>query len=408
MSDRAQCVCIFEDERWSRLLPLVATRPVCDLRLGTWTLRERALSVLSPASVALQCRAELAPAVQEDNPNLPVNRIPFERCLFVNGRVVADESLRPVMKERDDCVYRCGEDVAAARLSGHRLVKLAERLDTPLDESVWEGLPIEELEAKFVRYPWDLVAANPGQIARDFERISPGGKIPETVDTVNEKAVYLGPGCRVAPGVVLDAEEGPIILGPKVEIRANAVIRGPVAIGEGSLVQPLSMIDATTTGPVCKLGGEVRECILQGYSNKQHDGFLGHAYLGEWVNLGAATTNSDLKNNYSTVRVHVDEKQVDSGELFVGCFVGDHTKSAIGTLINTGSVFGVSCLLYGVGFLPKYVPSFTWLGHEGPVKYSLDKALDTARAAMGRRGVPLTPAREAVLRNIYETTRSHE
>lgn len=394
------------------MMPMAATRPVYDLRLGLWTLCERVVVALRPESLALQCRSELAKSVREDHRGATVNAAPSDRCLFVNGRVIADDSLRPILEDSDDCVYRCGEDVVAARVSGRRLEKLGERLDVPLDESVWEGLPALELEAGFIRYPWDLVADNPDRIVRDFDRWAPGRDagepIPDAVECVNTGAVHLGSGCRLAPGVVLDASEGPIVLGAKVEVRANAVIRGPAAIGTGSLVQPLAMIEATAIGPVCKLGGEIRQCILQGYANKQHSGFLGHAYLGEWVNLGAETTNSDLKNNYGAVRVHVDGKQMDSGELFVGCFVGDHTKSAIGSRINTGSVFGVSCLLFGTGFLPKFVPSFTWLGHEGPVKYSLGKALETARTVMGRRGVPLTSAKEAILRGIYEATKSHK
>ncbi len=412
MSDQAESLCIFEDERWSRLMPLTATRPMYGLRLGMWTLRERIVSTFNPDALALQCRDVLAASVREDERDAVVNTLASDRCLFVNGRIVADDALAAVLEGEDDCVYRSGDGVVAARVSGNRLEKIRERLDAPLDESVWEGLPSQKADARLIRYPWDLVTANPGQITRDFEQLTSrrgaGQAIPSGVGAVNKGAIHLGPECRVAPGVILDADAGPIVLGPGAEVRANAVIRGPAVIGRESLVQPLAMIEATTVGPVSRLGGEIRECILQGYDNKQHSGFLGHAYLGEWVNLGAETTNSDLKNNYSTVRTHVDGKQVDSGELFVGCFVGDHTKTAIGTRINTGSVFGVSCLLYGPGFLPKYVPSFTWLGHEGPVKYSLQKALETARVVMARRGVPLTSSKETVLRGIYEATKSHK
>ncbi|MFQ5631881.1 MAG: glucose-1-phosphate thymidylyltransferase, partial [bacterium] len=158
----------------------------------------------------------------------------------------------------------------------------------------------------------------------------------------------------------------------------------------------------TTIGAVCKVGGEVEGSILHGYANKQHEGFLGHAYLGEWTNLGADTNNSDLKNNYKSVRVNVNGEIVDSGSTFVGLFMGDHSKSGINTMFNTGTVVGVSCNVFGSGYPKKYIPSFTWGGVDADEKYDLEKALETARAVMSRRNKQMTPAQEALLRRIYE------
>ncbi|MCK4546714.1 MAG: hypothetical protein KAW17_04645 [Candidatus Eisenbacteria sp.] len=399
-------ICIFEDDGWRRLAPLTSTRPVYDLRLGIGTLKEKIETVLHGTPVALHCRTELADSVEEDHPGTGVNALAFDRCLFVNGRVIADESLGLLLEAEDDTVLRCNGEVVAARVSGGTLEKISRMLDGPLGDEAWEGLPAREVDARLVRNPWDLITSNEGEIARDFDRLGLAGtldaEIPAAVHVINPDAICIAERCRLDPGVVLDAGGGPVVLGSGVRIGANSVIRGPAVIGEGSLIQPLTVLQATTVGPACKLGGEIRESIIQGYSNKQHSGFLGHAYLGEWVNLGADTTNSDLKNNYSSVRVHVDGKQVDSKVLLVGCFIGDHTKSAIGSRFNTGSVFGVCCLLYAAGFVPKYVPSFTWLGHERPVKYSVGKAIDTARTVMQRRGAELTSAKEKVLRGIYE------
>lgn len=401
-------ICIFEDEECGALGPLVATRPVYALRLGLGTLRERIEAVFGPAPVALHCRPELVPALVEDNPGTDMNAVAFDRCLFVNGRVVASEGLLRSVAGNEDRVYRAAGGVVAGRVSGERLERVRGHLGQPLGDAAWDGLPVGEVEARFIRYPWELVAANPGEIAWDFERLlpllAPGVSPPNDVRCVNPDAVHVAEGCRLDPGVVLDASAGPIVLGPGVTVGGNAVIRGPAAVGEGSLIHPLTSLQGTSAGPVCKLGGEIRDCIVQGYSNKQHGGFLGHAYLGEWVNLGAGTNNSDLKNNYSSVRVRISGEHVDSGELLVGCFIGDHSKSAIGSRFNTGSVFGICCLLHAQGFLPKYVPSFTWLGTTGPVKYSLKKALETVRVVMARRGVKLTPAREALLRSVYEKT----
>jgi UDP-N-acetylglucosamine diphosphorylase/glucosamine-1-phosphate N-acetyltransferase len=405
----AEAICIFEDEGWPLLEPLVSTRPVYALRLGMATLREKAEGVFAPASLALHCRLELAAAVSEDNPGIAVNDVPFDRCLFVNGRVVADESLVESIRGDDDRVFLCGEDVVAARVSGNPLEAVRGMLGGPLGGHAWEGLPVTKVDARLVRFPWDLIASNPGEITSDFQRRGEGlnsnASIPLGVHLVNPDAIQMGKGCQLSPGVVLDASDGPVIMESDVQVRANSVIHGPVVIGRGTVIQPLTTLRASTVGPVCKVGGEVRNCVLQGYANKQHAGFLGHAYLGEWVNLGAETTNSNLKNNYSTVRVRIHDRQIDSGELFVGCFVGDHTKSAIGSRFNTGSVFGVCCLLYAVGFVPKYVPSFTWLGHDGPVKYSFQNAIDTAKTVMARRGASLTRAKENVLRGVYEKGR---
>jgi len=152
------------------------------------------------------------------------------------------------------------------------------------------------------------------------------------------------------------------------------------------------------------VGGELEETIVHSYSNKQHDGFLGHSYLGMWVNLGADTNNSDLKNNYGNVKVYVDGEMVDSGSMFVGLTMGDHSKSGINTMFNTGTVVGVSCNVYGGGFPPKFIPSFTWGGAEGLVEYRLDKALETARAVMNRRKIDLTAADEKLIRGIFEAT----
>jgi len=250
-----------------------------------------------------------------------------------------------------------------------------------------------------------MISANPQRIVEDFERLpSRESRFPADVRCIQPDAVRLGGRCRLAAGVVLDARRGPIVLGDGVEVGANAVILGPAVVLSETRIHPLTLVEASTIGPMCRMGGEIRECVIQGYSNKQHSGFLGHSYLGEWVNLGAETTTSDLKNNYGPVRVPIDGRPVDSGERFVGSYVADHTKSAIGSRFSTGSVFGVSCLLYARGFLPKYVPSFTWLGGENAETYALDRAIETARTVMARRNVDLTPAREALLRHVYEST----
>jgi UDP-N-acetylglucosamine diphosphorylase/glucosamine-1-phosphate N-acetyltransferase len=206
--------------------------------------------------------------------------------------------------------------------------------------------------------------------------------------------------------VVIDASEGPVAIADGVTVMANASLAGPLSIGAGSILKMGAKIyGETTIGPVCKVGGEVGESIIHGYSNKQHDGFVGHSYLGQWVNIGAGTDTSDMKNNYSAVRLSVGGESVDSGHPFVGLFMGDHSKCGIGTTFNTGTIAGVCCNIFGAGFPPKFIPSFSWGGNAGFSEHDSEKAIETARIAMARRDRELDSAGESILREVFELTR---
>jgi UDP-N-acetylglucosamine diphosphorylase/glucosamine-1-phosphate N-acetyltransferase len=196
---------------------------------------------------------------------------------------------------------------------------------------------------------------------------------------------------------VIDAKHGPVIIDKEVHILPHTLIEGPCYIGPHSVVLGGQIRAGTTIGPHCKIQGEVSMSIIHGYTNKAHYGFLGHAYLCEWVNLGAGTTNSNLKNNYGQVKVEINGKLVDSGEQFVGCFIGDHTKTAIGTLINTGTVISIFCNIFG-GMPPKYVAPFSFGPKE---KYDLKKAIETAGLAMSRRDKKLSPAEQKLIEQLF-------
>ncbi|MBI3004934.1 MAG: transferase, partial [Ignavibacteriales bacterium] len=207
-------------------------------------------------------------------------------------------------------------------------------------------------------------------------------------------------------GVVIDTEDGPVIIGKNVKVFPNATIIGPVFIGDNSWIKVGAQIyENTSIGPVCKVGGEVEETIIHSYSNKQHAGFLGHSYIAPWVNLGADTNNSDLKNNYGNVKVYVNGQQVDTGLQFVGLTMGDHSKAAINSMFNTGTVVGVCSNIFGFGFPPKYVPSFSWgAAGETFTTFSIDKAIEVARRVMARRKIELTATEEKLFRKIFELT----
>ncbi len=216
--------------------------------------------------------------------------------------------------------------------------------------------------------------------------------------------MVLGVGARVEPCAVLDTREGPIWLDDGAQVRAFTRLAGPAYVGRGSTVLG-GTLEAVSIGDVCKIRGEFAESVCLGWVNKAHDGHIGHAYLGAWVNLGAETTNSDLKNNYGTVRVWTPEGERDTGEIKIGCFLGDHVKTGIGLLINTGTVVGAGSNLYGALLPPKYVPPFSWGTGDDLTEYRADRFLEVAKQAMSRRDVALTDAAAAQLRRAHEMSR---
>jgi UDP-N-acetylglucosamine diphosphorylase / glucose-1-phosphate thymidylyltransferase / UDP-N-acetylgalactosamine diphosphorylase / glucosamine-1-phosphate N-acetyltransferase / galactosamine-1-phosphate N-acetyltransferase len=407
-----ESLCIFEGVYYERLLPLVYMRPTWDLRCGILTLREKIQRCYPGVPVQLHCRAYLAEYVREQNPGIPVNAVNAGSCLFVNGRVLADAQFAAqVPLQGDDALYADGETIVAARVSGRNLERFKSRLTDLYDFPDFEGLVRKEVKVTMIRYPWDLVGNNGAQLRADFAALTAGltekitGKVYDGAILLNREAICIEAGAKVKPGVVLDAEEGPIYIAKNAKIFPNATIEGPAYIGEGSMIKIGAKIyEDTSIGPVCKVGGEVEASIIHGYSNKQHDGFLGHAYLCKWVNLGADTNNSDLKNNYGSVRVYINGEEIDSGSTFVGLTMGDHSKSAINTMFNTGTVVGVSSNIFGAGFPPKYVPSFAWGGAESMTTYDMSRSLEVARRVMGRRKVVMSAAEEGVFRKVFELT----
>jgi UDP-N-acetylglucosamine diphosphorylase / glucose-1-phosphate thymidylyltransferase / UDP-N-acetylgalactosamine diphosphorylase / glucosamine-1-phosphate N-acetyltransferase / galactosamine-1-phosphate N-acetyltransferase len=406
-------ICLFEGIYYSRLLPLVYFRPTYDLRCGILTLREKVEHYFPNTSISLHCRGYLSDLVKQQNPGLLVNEIKGKSCLFINGRVIANSKLAEQLSTDTDTLFVKGETIIAARVSGSKLDLLKHKLNDLFTFSDFNDLVKKEVAANVIHYPWDLVSNNGAQLISDFNLLTSKvdgskikGKVYPGAHLLNEDKIFIDEGAKIKPGVVLDAESGPIYIGKEAKIFPNAVIEGPAFIGSKSAIKIGAKIyENTSIGEVCKVGGEVEESIIHSYSNKQHDGFLGHAYLGMWVNLGADTNNSDLKNNYGSVKVMINGEQVDSGSMFVGLTMGDHSKAAINTMFNTGTVVGVSSNVFGAGFPKKYVPSFAWGGSESMTSYDIEKALDVARRVMARRKIKLTEVEEKVFREISDMTR---
>jgi len=410
-------ICIFEDDHFTQFLPLVHFRPVYSLRCGIFSLKEKILRAYPRANVAIQCRKSLSLCIKSRKPQFSVNEIPAGECLFINGRVLADQSLikKIPLTAEQDVVYVSNNQLIAAYVSGTNLDRIKKILSSPLSLSDFNGLPKIEIEIETVSYPWDLIQKNGAQIVKDFESIIKKagkrqshirGKVHSGVHLLGKKNIIIENGVVIKPGTVLDAKAGPIYIGKNVKIFPQSTIIGPACILDGSSVKVGAQIyENTTIGPVCKVGGEIEGSIIHSYSNKQHDGFLGHSYLGSWVNLGAGTNSSDLKNNYSTIKVQVGSEQINTGLSFLGLIMGDHSKSAIGTKFNTGTMVGVCCNLFGTGFPSKYTPSFSWCGEQDSfAEYDVEKAINLARLVMARRNIEMLDVEANLFREVFEST----
>ncbi|MCP4364321.1 MAG: hypothetical protein GY800_03360 [Planctomycetes bacterium] len=414
-------ICIFEDGGYTGLLPLTHNRASYELRLGMYTLLDRILQQYpGKYPVTLFAREDIAGILGERYP-YQVNTLDpdADGYLFINGRAL---DLRPVPLEGEDEVGISKDTIVYVRLSrknwremspdlfmaetGKKRRKAKETLPTSLP-----SIKVHDVEASFADYPWDIIRNNRAELEKDCGAFSrpkkKQGQVMEGVHILNPQGVFLGKNATVKPGCVLDAGPGPIYIGEKVEIMPNSVITGPVYVGDGSTVMPGARLrDGSNIGPGCKVGGEISNSILHSYSNKQHDGFMGDSYLGSWVNIGAGTVTSNLKNTYGTVKVKLSKgkKLVDTGMVFLGAVICDHTKIGINSSLDAGTHIACHCNVSGRSPIPKYLPPFTWLADQRQQVYNMRKAFIVASTAMARRGKAMSAAEEELYRRLFART----
>ncbi|TET62055.1 hypothetical protein E3J48_04900 [Candidatus Aerophobetes bacterium] len=405
-----RALCIFEDGKVENFYPLTLTRPVYDLRCGISTLWEK-INRISEENLHLLCREHLSQVTSQRIKNARVNQLADLKhtdVLFVNGRLLFLDD--EIALEGDEKIAVQGQDIVYGRLNKDTLEKLSLGSTQTIEDTLAQAkqmVKVEEVEANLLEYLWDLVRLNGEAIKADFRLTGKSGIEGEVADgayLIKPDQIYLAKGAEVQPGVVLNAEEGPIHIGEKVKVRPPTIIDGPCYIGKGTIVDGAKIREGCSVGPVCRIAGEIAESIFHAYSNKHHHGFIGHAYVGEWVNMGALTTNSDLKNTYGTIKVPLQGKPIDTRDIKVGSFIGDHTKTGIGTLLSTGCVIGVACNIFGGGMTPNFIPSFSWGGKKGFVENKLDKVIGVARLVMERRGVKQTQADRDLLKRVHELT----
>jgi len=400
---------VFEDSGVARLRPLTLTRPVFDLRCGAMTLLERQMRHFGATEAGALVRPEVLELCRLGRPDLHVNDpvwVNGGAVLLVNARWLPPPA--PAHLPRGPTVGVVGEQVAYAVLPAPEVRELARpNLDWHLADRAL-SLPRRPAGGALIDWPWDLVERNADALADDYlrwrEQYEPGRF--EGVSVVGPPELFrAAPTARVEPLALIDTTRGPVLIDRGAVVRAFSRLEGPGYVGPDTQVLS-ARVSGSSFGPACRIGGEVEASVVQGHSNKAHDGFLGHSYVGEWVNLGAGTQTSDLRNDYGEVRVLLGGQLVHTGRLKVGSFLADHTKASIGCLFDTGSVIGPFAMLVTSGaLLPRALPAFCQV-REGRTseRTDLKRMFTTAAAVMARRGRQWTDAHAEFFLGLYERT----
>jgi UDP-N-acetylglucosamine diphosphorylase/glucosamine-1-phosphate N-acetyltransferase len=416
-------ICLFEDRRVSDLAPLTFTRPAFDLLCGLDSIAEKHGRYFAPDAVGYLVRPLVADLMRETHPHAPVNDPLWLRSgptVLVNARWIPPTrptgEAAPITSELfNDGPFLavCDGELAFAAVGPELLAGVAPAVLDDCLEDWLTALPRQEVGGFIARRLWDLVDRNGKQISADFPATVDAERVgfrPAGVAIVGPAdRLYLDPTASVDPHVLIDTTRGPVVVAAGATVTAFTRLEGPCFIGMGTHVLGAKVKAGTSIGPECRVGGEVEASIVQGFSNKAHEGFLGHSFVGEWVNLAAGTHTGDLRNDYAPISVCSDGLSVNTGRVKVGSFIGDHARTGLGVLLNCGSTIGAFAGLLPTGqLMPRDVPSFMRAGPEGLAEdLDLEAVFAAADAMMKRRGRYLTRAREAVYRAVVAQTAGH-
>ena len=381
---------LFDSDVRSSLLPFTYTRPVADIRIGILTIREKWEKFLgfTTTSITEEYLEDKYPMVELD------------KNILINASFLPTKNLVKQVSNltKNQAIFK-GEQVIAFFTC-----------DTQehVDFDSYEQLEFKE-EVLQIKNTWDIFSLNDKAIQADFDLLTEGRTsqpIPSRVHAIHEENIFIEQGAMISYSS-LNASKGPIYIGKDSEIMEGSLVRGPFALGENSILKMGTKVyGATTVGPFCKVGGEINNSVLFGYSSKGHEGFLGNSVLGEWCNIGADSNTSNLKNNYAEVKLwnYQEERFTNTGLQFCGLMMGDHSKCGINTMFNTGTVIGVSANIFGSGFPRNFVPSFSWGGAAGFTTYQIKKVFEVAKVVMKRRGIELTETDKKILLHVFDET----
>ena len=390
---------VFEDQRFSDFFPISSTRAVFDIRFGQSTFLERIIKIFPEHSVSLIVRDEFKELVSELHTNIAVNPDNIEEGLWISSSVIWTRESVELLSDKDTAFMK-DDKLVAANLSSSDAARWISN-GGPL-KSELESVEFKNIEVYQCNYLWDIIKFINQSISDDASELKPVDRLdyPHT-NLINPDKIFIN-NAKVMPGALINAEKGPVIIDNNAVIYGQTYIEGPAFIGTDTVIKPLTKIVGSVIGKKCKIGGEVESSVIQGYSNKVHDGHLGDSFLGEWVNLGAGTSNSNLKNNYSSVKISLNENLIDTNSLHIGCFIGDHVKTAIGTLINTGTIIGAASMISTYGFPPVNLPPFSWYFNRKKERMDFDKFVSTAQKSKSRRNKNFTTAEKRLYKKISD------
>jgi UDP-N-acetylglucosamine diphosphorylase/glucosamine-1-phosphate N-acetyltransferase len=383
---------LFDDNTWQNLLPLTFTKPVAEIRIGILTITEKWEHYLN-GKLTFQTQEYLNQKYKASYTN---------NAVFINGKICPTPELLAQINQLE---FNTGIK------KGNTLIAFRSNIASPLNIAV-ALISSVETSAMYtsVENVWDIFSKNGDAIKADFDLIT-RGRTSQPLSTSNTvigdaKQIFLEEGAIVESSI-LNTNAGPIYIDKDAEIMEGSVVRGPFSLGEHAALKLSTKIyGPTTVGPHSKVGGEVNNSVIFAYSNKGHDGFLGNSVIGEWCNLGADTNNSNLKNNYGYVKLYnySQKKMIDTGLQFCGLIMGDHSKCGINTMFNTGTVVGVGTNIFGGGFPPTHIPSFSWGGADGMEEYKFDKMIETASRVYARRNLTVDAVEKDILETVFKNT----
>ena len=382
---------LFDGAVRNQLLPFTFTRPVADIRIGILTIREKWEKFLGSTTTT----------VTEEYLSDKFPMVELEQNVLINASFCPSENLVLLIKnlQENQAIFYNDEPLA-----------FYANEDQEIDFDAFAITQYTDDDVLRIENTWDIFEKNHQAIKRDYDVLTQGRTseaIPQTTIAFNPEHIFIEKGAKVMCAS-LNATDGPIYIGKDTVLMEGATIQGPFALCEHSSVKMGAKIyGGTTIGPHCKVGGEVANSVMMGYSNKGHDGYMGNSVLGHWCNLGADTNTSNLKNNYAQVRLwdYDTERFAKTGTQFCGLMMGDHSKCGINTMFNTGTVVGVSANIFGAGYPRNFIPSYSWGGSSGMETYNTTKAFEVAAVVMARRGLEFDTQEEAILNEVFEISK---
>jgi UDP-N-acetylglucosamine diphosphorylase / glucose-1-phosphate thymidylyltransferase / UDP-N-acetylgalactosamine diphosphorylase / glucosamine-1-phosphate N-acetyltransferase / galactosamine-1-phosphate N-acetyltransferase len=407
-------VCIFEDDTYANLYPLTYSKPAYDLLIGTDTIFNNTIRYFGHGNVSLLCRPQLKHKLKRHHTNTIINNLnKGADCLFINGRTLLTRYLLTEISHMDKSsshLFTQNGTVIAAYIKRETLPLIDPLLSSPPSNSALisqlrSTCITREIEhALVINYSWDILKFNDLMLKEDFKFYNkPGiikGEVKPFAQIYNENKVFIDKNSIIEDFVLINAENGPVYIEENVTVEAHSRLDGPLFIGKGSKILG-GRISSSSIGPLCKISGEVHSSVFQGYTNKAHGGYIGSSVIGEWVNLGAFTTTSNLKNNYSPIKMNLNGSFIQTDSLFIGSIIGDHSKTSIGTLLNTGTLIGFGSSIFDTGFHDKNIPAFSWGSPGSYENIQLDKFISTAETVMKRRHIEFSQADKELITFLY-------